>query len=421
MPFHKKSAKKSAKKETTVRKKVTTADLRNALKVKVPDLGNRIGVLSAPPTVPERLRGRVERPSIACIADGLTPQQRAIRDAGTLAEHLLKEPEWQQVFQTLVTLRQGYAIIYRKLQEMCSVLHEKFEKRGEEMPLIEDFLIQYAAYQASIPFTEHQWMNYLINSMLPFLADVIDKHTEEDEKDAREEARQADEDRRNRPIPLGFKHTTGMDEPVLTRERSLVLVGYRPAVLWLIDQICTHVLAQNEGQLFTVVRFMNEAPKSKDQHRQLIRLGENAWTGCADSDKKLAICMGEYVADKLSAQPDMLIVDNLSPAYRLGFAGRPEAAVAGDAQRRFRKWCDQAGCAFIGGVCLPEKDAVDLTAPEFEQLRTFTHLRALRIIEEGDTIAPEKCRILLGTSAAFDVSKEVLESYGRTILLPANM
>jgi len=420
----------AAAKSKTVKKRVTTADLSKALKVKPLRAGSPASKLVDPadglpqtPILSSRAMGidvNDYQMLPQAVPDNLSPEQRAIKEAGKLADDLLKREEWSHVFQAMKTLRQGYAVVYRCLQDLCAKLHEDFEKRGVEMPLVEDFLIQYAMYESSKPFTEHQWMDNVINSFLPWLATVLDEHTAADEKEAQDQRIKENEERQTRPVPIGFKHTPELEAAMLERDRSLVLVGWKPAILWLLDQVCSHALLSKDEQVYQVVRFMDSAPKGKDQHSRLIRLGGNAWRGCADSDKKLAMCMGSYVADRISAQPDLFIVDHLPSAYTAGFVGRPEAARAGDAHRRFHKWCEKAACAFLGCVCVPERGTPDITDPAFEQLRTFATLRPVIVQDEAEDLEPNKYRIIIGHAATvLDVEKDVIESYGRTILLPA--
>ncbi len=364
------------------------------------------------------------------VGETLSVEQRALQEAGDLAELLLKETGFKRVFDLMVGLRQAYAVAYRELQEQVAKVQETWPE-GRDFPLVEDFLIQYATYQAGKPFNEHQLMRTFADTILPGIATIVDQHVADDAREAAQERMDQDKQRRERPVPIGCKHTpVEGEEPVLAKGVSLTLVGWKNAVLWVLDQICAHVLAnpqpQAQGGPFTTVRFLETAPKSREQHRDLIRLGGKAWAGCANSNKTLARCMGAYVADSLSAQPDLVIVDHLPAAHTLGFTGRDMGARAGDAHRWLRRWCDSAGAALIGAVCLPDAEPVDIASPAYEQLRTFTLLRFLTVTEGGENEEGEtllKYRISLGAHATYwDVDKSVIDAYvGSELALPAGV
>jgi len=124
-----------------------------------------------------------------------------------------------------------------------------------------------------------------------------------------------------------------------------------------------------------------------------------------------------HVADRLSCQPDLLVVDNLAPAYTKGFIGRAPEASAGDAHKRIRKWCDNAGCALLGGVPLEDGD-FDIRAPQFEQLRTFTDLVPVTATREGDGY-----RIVVGDpaspAAVVEADAARVDRHGSTLAMPA--
>jgi hypothetical protein len=347
-------------------------------------------------------------------SSGLSPDQRSIQAAGRLAAELMQRPEWRSLTAALVSMRQGYAIAYRELQRLCDGLRSGYEERGEPMPLVEDFLIQYAMWEASKPFTEHDWWQSMFRSVLPWLADVIDQHAAAEEEEARAEQQRQEKERRARPLDIGFSHSLGADGPTLARERSLVLVGYRPAVLWLLDRLCNHVLSATHGPPCWVVRFLTTAPGRDGARDRLVRVGGTAWHGFANSWRQLERSLAEHLEDQLTSPPDLVVVDDLAWANTTGFVGRPGPARAGDAHRHVRRWCDEVGAALVGGVLLEDDGPVDITAPEYEQLRTFTYLRPVHVLR------PEKgqCRVLVGNSATLDVDEESLRSYGRKVILP---
>lgn len=353
------------------------------------------------------------RLAVAAIKEELAPntteEQRAVSLASKDAGRLMEKESFRRLSGAMIAFRQCYAVAYQELQRLL--------EKEEVHPMTEDVLIGAAMYEASKPFDENRLMHGIADVVLPWLADVVDRHIEVEQSEIMKAKIEAEEARKSRPVPIGFKHTLEQETPTLSRDRPLVLVGWSKALLWLIDQLTNNVLVAKDDQLYTVVRFMETPPKSSDQHRRLIRLGRSAWAGCADSQNAMARCMGEYVADKLSAQPDLLIVDNLAACYTKGFVGRPDAASAGDANKILSRWCKLAGCAMIGCVPHDSSEPLDIRSGEYEQLKTFTNLRHVTLADSGDDTL---YRIVVGNQAAvFDVPKDTINSYGTGgIILP---
>jgi len=105
------------------------------------------------------------------------------------------------------------------------------------------------------------------------------------------------------------------------------------------------------------------------------------------------------------AKKDIIQVGDVHPSLN---AGRP----AGNAHKIMRRWATEAGAALLAGVCMPDKLVVDLTTPVWEQLRTFSLLRPVAVMDEADNLEEGHYRILVGRNACyFDVSKEVLDDY----------
>lgn len=415
-------SKKNKKTVPAAKAKATPRTLRDALGVKpvrlqkVDDLDLGLAPKPKPlfPEAPSELSSIIRKPPESQFKELLKPdateEQRNLIAAAEAAEPLLKKPEIKRLMGSMVAFRQAYAVAYRELQEILA-------KEGEGLhPMVEDLIVQSAMYESSKPFSEHVLMDGMVNTVLPWIADVIDAHTALDAEAERKAKIEAEEERTKTPIPIGFKHAPQQEEAVLERDRSLVLVGWQSAVLWLLDQIMTHVLLAKKPA-FTIIRFMEFAPKTVGDQR-LIRLPQSKWEGCCNSNKELARVMGSHVADQLTYQPDLVMCDNMPKAYTKGFFGRPGGASAGDANKHFSDWCKKAHCAFIGCVPLDTQEPPDLKAGEYEQLRTFSHLRTVTVQETGENLADDHVRIAVSDGVAvFDVPKQQLEHYGKPAII----
>lgn len=429
-------AKRAKQKEKVAARKAAEAkapkkpkNLREALKVKPVRLGVRVDVdadeetpktvfhrmVNQPPALAEPISTPIiKKDRLEDLAPpDMSEDQRALIRAAKSAEPLMKNvPVLRQLMGGMAAFRQMYTVFYRKLHETLEA-----EPEGTVDVMVEDLLVQAAMYESSKPFDEHVLMQSIVDSVLPLLADIVDEHSDADRKEAIDEEAVANELRRNTPIPLGFKHAPQQEEPTLTRDRGLVLTGWEPAIMWLIDKIVERTLLAKQPA-FSVVRFMKNPPKG-EPNANLIRLARNAWKGCGnDKRKSLPLVMGEFVMDQLTSPPDLLICDSMADAYTRGFTGRADGASAGDAYRAFSSWCKDACCAFVGGVPTMDKSVPDVRGNDFEQLRTFAHLRSVDVQEEADGLAEDHYRIVVShQSAVFDVPKTTLDDYGRSALI----
>lgn len=398
-----------ARKRTSKKKSLPTPKQRKLVVKPIPDLTTKVELREQMDPSPKNLAE--SSIDINIVDDGSTPEQKAIKEASVEANKLMKDEAILAAVKSLITFRRGYTIVYTELQNMIA-------SKGENVnPMVEDFLVQYAMYEASKPFNEHQFMQGMIGVVMPYMAEIVDKHSAAEKQQQLDDRYVADEARRKLSIPIGFNCVLGKKDHSLERERSLILTGWRNALLWLVDRIIEEI---NE---FMVIRFMLQAPKIKEQQSNLIRLGPNQWEGCADTQKKLALCMGTYVADKLSSQPDLLIIDDLGHTFTAGFIGRPFAANAGDAHKHLRRWCNEAGSGLIGLIPFDDQVVPDLSTPEWEQLRTFTYLRGITVQASAKDLPPNKYRIIIGNHLAiFDVDKTILDNYGHgKIILPSGI
>lgn len=348
---------------------------------------------------------------LADIDPDATPEQRAYLEAAECVDTLIKDvAAIRQVTGCMLATRRLYATFYRELQELL-------EAQENVHPSAEDFIVQAAMHKAAEPFSEHDLMKGFIETMMPYIAEIIDKHSDKDRADnaAQREANEAE--RRKRRIPIGFKYSATQEEDGLGRDRSLVLVGWEPALRWLADQMINNVLAARDTDTYTVIRFMSQPPKKEEREQSaLVRVPPKNWAGCGNGQTDLARVMGEYVQDRLSAQPDLLLVDDLGAAYTKAYVGRPSPANAGDANKVFSRWCNLAGCGLVGLVPMPTMELPDIRSGEYEQLRTFTNLRPVNV----ERIEDNQLRITIGDNAqSFKVSAPVVEAYAKSsIILP---
>lgn len=370
---------------------------------------------------PGPLDAPAARPGIAGLDDlvprhivppGDTPEQSAVIEAGGAAVRLIADPRYRQAHAAMIAFRQGYAVAYRELQTLLAA-----EPAGAVPEMTESLLVDSAAWEASKPFSEHTLMRGMIETVLPWMATAVDAHSARDERAIRQEREEDEQARRVRPVPIGLDWVGlpgGLESgdaggPELGRDRGLVLAGWKPALLWLADRATAAALAGTPAA--TVVRFFAAAPH-REASRHLVRLARKQWEGCCNDNNGLARAMGRHAYQQLPAPPDLLVCDDMAAAYTRSYLGRPTGATAGDAHKKFSRWCGEAGCAFLGLVPRDDREPFEVRTPEFEQLRTFAHLRRVDVADDGDG----NYLISIGAGAAVAAPKTEVDSHGRTVI-----
>lgn len=357
--------------------------------------------------------------SIECIDDdGVILEEIAEEDAKKAqddANRLIADNEdVRQAVSTLIASRQMYAVAVTELDHTLAHLPE-----GEKVhPLTADIFIQTASNTASEPFDEAILFQGLIETIFPWMQKVCKQHTEEEIEERKTEQLEDEERRKKVKVPIGVT-LDKTEDPLLTKGRNVVFVGYRPAIKVLLDHITNHVLASKDDdhpqRLFTVIRLLQKASKD-DGHERLIRLGEQDWTNCHATSNGWMRIVGKDILPQLPSMPDLLICDDLPLAYE-GLQGSHEATRAHEALRKFGRWCKSVGAAFVGAVPIGIDAAPLLTGSQWERIKTHAVLRPVTVIREGDDLREGQCKILVGKDAfSMVVDEDLLKSSGNIIM-----
>jgi hypothetical protein len=339
----------------------------------------------------------------------VTDEQRAFIIAGAWSRALMQKAPFKAAVGAMIAARQLYALAYVELQKLVAA------EKPEPHAMTEDLLVQSAMYEAAKPFDQNAVIASFIGSVMPWLADVADAANAKDAAAAMGEMEKLDRERRATPLDIGFRVDPAWEAPHLPRDRSLVLVGWRPAVTFVIDQIVSRVVAERHaGFLATVVRLQHDHPRRGEEEVRLIRLGRAKWAGCCNAAAGLGRVAAEFLAPQMSHPADLVVCDNLPATITNAYAGKPVGAVAGDGHKRLRDWANRDGAAVLAGVPLADRAAPDLHAPEWEQARTFATVRPV-VVEELDEAT---FRVRVGNSAHhWDVPRTAFDAAAGSILV----
>ncbi len=351
-------------------------------------------------------------------AYAIPDEQKAFITAGAWSNKLVQKVPYKTAVATMIAARQLYVVAYLELQALLA------KEKPEPDAMTEDMLVQSAMHEAAKPFDVNTLIGSMVTTVMPWLGDVGDRRNAEDAAVALKEMEENDKLRRAQPLEIGFRVDPELEEPLLPRDRSLVLAGWRPAVVYVLDQIVNSVLAsRREGFLATVVRLQKEHVRRGDESVHLIRLGQDRWTGCCNTTTALPRIGQEYIAPQMTHPADLVVCDDLPRTVTNAYKGKPVGAVAGDAHKRVKDWAKRDGAGVAAGVPFDAKGDVDISGPEWEQLRTFALVRPVRVIEAADNLDPGKYRILVGRGVHYwEVEKAVLDDYrGSDLIIPQGL
>ena len=305
---------------------------------------------------------------------------------------LLSNEGLRQVVGAMLASRQLYAMALHDMDVRVEALDEDEEEKDQ----LREIFISSAASQAANPFSENELFQGMEETVMPWMKDVAGEHTVLEERMRREEIQSAEKERREKDVKIGVVYTQislseDADETEmegvsdLNRVRTLVLAGWKPAVLWVINHILEHAtspeaFASSLAPKQTVV-LTREGGGHKDP--RVMSIGEQAWANCARSNESWQRTFQESYLDKLKDPLDLFVVTDLSHA-REGHSFQSDIAKAADAQKKLRRWSTTMGAAFVGGVLLGSKKLPDFNTPIWEQLRLFTYLRGVDVEERKD-------------------------------------
>lgn len=332
--------------------------------------------ISLPP-LPAALPAQPSKMSIA-VCETADEESVAVKLAAHTLKALLEDPPFSGVLNAMIGLRRAFVLATHQMQDRAAVIRDEAKRRNLPFSdLVEEYATQFASYSAALPFEADDLLLALQDVILPWLVTVAAKQQRADQA-SKQEADAAAVQRATRPISVGVPHTLAAPFGELPRRSSLTFVGYRPAVLWLIDHMTDYAIFKSGNDDVAIKLVETEFNDREEQHTRCVLVGLPAWRNACNVPKQLAACLAA-AAPKLSGPPDLFVCHDLSKAYDIGFKGRPAAARAGDAHKRLLALASGANAALLGGVLLPEDAQVDLLSSEYDQLRTFSVLRALRI------------------------------------------
>lgn len=355
------------------------------------------------------------------MSENVETAEDAATRLGELAQKLVLENQpIRQSVGSLVASRQLYAMAMHDLDYRLEV---ECGLEPKDFSAVKEVLVGSAANQASHPFDERNLVAMLKETLLPTLAGcaawaekVSAEHNEYEKRVQLDEFKEQEEARVSKSINLPFEFSGS----TLDRKKSLVLVGYEPALRWLAQKVVEHVTCPVAGETLSPTRCDHELPHNVAQmihfankpssvrDAKLITLGGSAWENCAKSNNSWASLFEQSYLSKLSAPVDLLLVSDLAKCTE-GHAFQSDITRAADAQKRLRKWCTLVKCSMVAMIPQVKNNrGIDLNTPDWETFRMFTNLRAVSLIDGADG----KYDLLIGREDKIEgIPKEEIDQF----------
>lgn len=328
---------------------------------------------------------------------------------------LLKDKDLVQCVGAMLASRQLYAMALHDMDFRV----DKLKEADEDKAALKEIFISSAAQQASNPFQEGELFTGMQETVMPWMEKVAKEHNEVEMAARQKEYEDAEVERRSRGVFINLEYDKVVDDEAQTqsvstldREKSLVLVGWEPAVSWVINKILVDATEPsallNEETPRQVLLLARSAKFHQDG--RILSVGGKGWEDCAKSNNSWPKQFYTEYLDKIKEPVDLFVVTDL-PFAKTGYDFQSTSAKASDAQKVLRKWATGMGSAMIGVVPLPQETTPDLNTPDWEKLRMFTTLRGVTVTERENG----NYDIQVGIFATFkDVPKEDVDNFKRS-------
>jgi hypothetical protein len=369
----------------------------------------------------------------------LTAEQQEIAEAMTavaaIANRLVaNDTRYGRLIASMLASRQLYAMCLYELERVCADTNFKKATEQEDEPdlegvdkelpeaqlaMLKEILINSAAVQAQQPFDEQLLFNGFVNTVFPWMKDVVSLHTEMQNKERKRQFMEKEKERVVKKIAFNiqmFPQTEESDGFWLDRGKPVLFVGDRAVLLWLMDHVIEN--AVKVGNNVEQILRLHAGGKPKHTDSQVWYLPKDDWSAVAETNTAFQRVYQEHVMHNLAAPVDLMLVDDLCHA-RKDMSYASITSIANESQKKFKCWAEAAGALLVG--CLPldrSLKANELNTTEFETLRMHNTLRGVAsspITVDGT----DWVKIEVGQHEVARLPKEELEAYRKSnIVIP---
>lgn len=310
------------------------------------------------------------------VKSKMTEEQFA--EAKARATAILKQhPHIVGTCLTMKVARQLYNLATYTLREQLGELKVKPEDG------IESILVDSMAEVGMQAFSRDQVLEGLQKYALPFTAAELHKEEEETAKEDRAERAKSEAARKNTRIPTGFRLDVD-GEPMMARDRSVLLIGKPRPVDLLLNKLVSAAMAKPEqgtsNPRIVIIRLLasvqaesNVINAEANRDKAYVAIGSNQWVNAAANPTTFGKFMDRWLKRTYKNRCDLLVVDDLWSAF-VQAADKPgDLSAIPYIHRVLRKWADHATCGLVGG--LPLKSTLDPKDPKLGTIGVHAELR----------------------------------------------
>lgn len=341
------------------------------------------------------------------------------------------DPNFTRLVSSMLASRQLYAMCLYELERLCADTNYKKATKaegepdlevGKELPeqqlaMLKEILINSAAVQAQQPFDEQQLFTGMVNTVFPWMRDVVQLHNEIQAKQRQKQFEETEKERIAKKIAFDvqiFPADDKTDGYWIGREKPVMFIGWEPALLWLMDHITINSL--KDGNNVEQILRLNIGGKPKYSDPKVWYVPKNDWNDIAETNTAFQKLYQQNVMSNLISPVDLLLVDNLVHARKgMSFSSLP--SIANEAQKKFKRWAEQAGCLLVG--CLPYDRQLkpnELNLPDYETLRMHNVLRGV-VAQQAKVDGQDWYKILVGQHEVARVPVEEVDAYKQSNII----
>ena len=369
----------------------------------------------------------VEEPTAAPVElpeDSKIPEDMDL--VAEMANRLVSDnQEYGRLVASMLASRQLYAMCLYELERLCEETNFKKATKvkdkdnldvgakltDSQLLMLKEVLINSAAVQAQQPFEEQHLFTGMLNTVFPWMRDVVTKHNDLQNKLQKERFEEAEKERVEKDLLLGVPILQSEDE-ALSRKKPVMLIGEKHLLNWVCSRLSKSI-AKEDSNVHQVIR-LNSSDKAVSTEAGIFELPATAWDKCAASNESFQRVYEQLIGSNLSNPADLLIVDDLFSCVEQMLVASVKMSITSgvnEAQKRFKRWAEKAGCLLVGCVPLDRKlRDKELNTPEYETLRMHNILRGVAS-ENTTEDGVEYVKIFVGQHEVGRVPADELETY----------
>lgn len=320
------------------------------------------------------LNDHVEAVAPLAEAEPTDEELQQLRDKAS--QFMKKDRETTAASATLLLARRLYSTAMYSLQTRAKAA--KVDER------VVSYIVGAIGQQAMAPFERASLLEEIAEGTIPWLtAEIADANARE-QKAAKSQAQQTDEQRRKTPLPLPFQlHADSPMPPVLPRLAPQAVAGSAMQVTAVLSRIADLAEKANKTTLRLVP---GTRPTSGFTRKNVLthEVGINTWLQAGSSFGRFIELVDRVRPSFQGGKLDLIVIDNPRGLYEDYNAFDIEQQAA-HGLKILKKVCERFGCAAVLGVPVTDKpvfnvwEAYEDVADSYSWRQLSTYARCVQL------------------------------------------